>query len=205
MASYRRMRRHARQVRRAGMQPMMVINAERRPAPRRRRDPARTVGMALPLRTRPVRGHGRAGGRRRGGRTRRSPPGGHASSPEPPSPHGQSWPSAAKLGFPALAERIYAATNIFAAGGWLAAAARLEPVHIAAPASPGHRRAHPGRSVVGAPAPARESPRGTQTRSMARNRAKPSGWPARRSCPPPWTCGDGAHDYGWHAARPYRM
>ena len=28
MASYRRMRRHARHVRRAGMQPMMVINAE---------------------------------------------------------------------------------------------------------------------------------------------------------------------------------
>ena len=32
-----------------------------------------------------------------------------------------------------------------------------------------------------------------------------SAWPAQRSCPPRWTCGDGGHGSAWHAARPSPM
>ena len=54
-----------------------------------------------------------------------------------------------------------------AAGGWLAAATAARPVHAAAAASPGHRRARARGAVVGAPTPAREGPRGAHARRVA--------------------------------------
>ena len=49
MSTYRRMRRQARQARRSGLQPMMVINTGE-PVPRDRRRGAAAGGMAVPLR-----------------------------------------------------------------------------------------------------------------------------------------------------------
>ena len=79
---------------------------------------------------------------------------------------------------------------------------RARPVHVAASASPGNRRGYPVGAVVGAPAPARESPRRAQAASLARYRQGHRAGRVSRSCPPRWTCGDGARDSGWHAARP---
>ena len=125
MSSYRKMRRQARQVRRTGMQPMMVINSGDHPpetaaavllrfAWRYRSELAPaylaalmlTVGWWL-----------------------------HASHP-------RWWQYAlsvavvaawalaafgARIGVPALIERLYAATAALAAGGWIAAATALSP------------------------------------------------------------------------------
>ena len=99
---------------------------QRRAATRGSRNPARTVGMALPLRTRAAVVHDRSPGRRRvGARGNRPLVGMH-----PRRASVAAWAIVAggrKIGLSALAERIYAATSIFAAGGWLAAATKLSP------------------------------------------------------------------------------
>ena len=93
MTGYRRMRRHARQARRAGMQPMMVINpGDQLPelaaviiarwAWRYRSELAPLGSRLLPWRV-----SDRT-------RTPRCPPGGRSSSPAPESPPGCSPPSA---------------------------------------------------------------------------------------------------------------
>lgn len=126
MGSYGRMRRHARQVRRAGMQPMMVINAEPGHFP----EPAAIVLGRWAWRYRselaPVAVVAALAGA--GWWGHRAVPGwwplilAGASA--------ASWLAAtlgARLGLPTLAERIYAAGTTVAAGGWLAAATAAGP------------------------------------------------------------------------------
>ena len=179
----RRMRRQARQIRRGGMQPMMVINSGD-PLPELAVVLVLPLGVALPLRTRPA---------------LRWP------APSSASPAGCTPVTAAlvalvlgsatvtalvlvtfgaEVGSPRWLERLYAAVTVLAAGGWVAAAAVARPAHLAAAASPGHRRTGPGGAVVGAPPPPRPGPRGAQARGLARHRHARSGWPDHRSCPP---------------------
>ena len=126
MASYGRMRRHARRVRRAGMQPMMVINAEPGQLP----DPAAILLARWAWRYRselaPIAVMAALAGA--GWQAHRAVPAwwplilaGSAAA---------SWLAAtlgARLGLPTLAERIYAAGATVAAGGWLAAATAAGP------------------------------------------------------------------------------
>ena len=79
----------------------------------------------------------------------------------------------AKLGLASPMERAYAATTTFAAGAWLTVATgNVGPFTFSPlPASTHHRRGNPLRPLVGAPTPAREGSRGTQTRRMAGHRA----------------------------------
>ncbi len=126
MSSYRRMRRQARQVRRSGMQPMMVINSgDQHPvtagvvllrcAWRYRSELAPAYVAAVML----------AAGWWL-----------HASHPQwweyPLSIAAvAAWTLAAfgaRIGIPALVERLYAATAALAAGGWIAAATALGPL-----------------------------------------------------------------------------
>ena len=126
MASYGRMRRHARRVRRAGLQPMMVINAEPGQLP----DPAAILLARWAWRYRselvPIAVMAALAGA--GWQAHRAVPAwwplilaGAAAA---------SWLAAtigARLGLPTLAERIYAAGVTVTAGGWLAAATAAGP------------------------------------------------------------------------------
>ena len=166
VSSYRQMRRHARQARRAGMQPMMVINAGNQLP-----DPAaswpRPLRLALPVRTRPVAAMAALAGV--GWRpTRRSPLVAVSSPAQPPRLALAAF--GARLGSH-LAERLYAAPAPRRGGGWLAAATAAGPFTAAAAATAGHRRPGAGRAVVGAPAPAGEGPGGAQARRVAGHRA----------------------------------
>ena len=109
------------------------------------------MGMALPLRTRAAMVHDRSAGRWRvGARGNRPLVGVHSRRPSV-----AAWAVVAfgrKIGDSRpWSERIYAATVIFAAGGWLATATGLGPFTSPLPQVLSSRRAHSGRSVVGAP------------------------------------------------------
>ena len=84
------------------------------------------MGVALPVRTRPHRGHGRAGGA--GWQAHRAVPAWWPLILTCSA--AASWLAATlgkRLGLPTLAERIYAAGATVAAGGWLAAATAAGP------------------------------------------------------------------------------
>ncbi len=127
MANYRQMRRRSRQIRRAGMQPMMVINADPSQFPeataivlarwawRYRSELAPLAVMAA------LSGAGWWA---------------HAAFPRwwdliLACASAGGWLAVTfggRLGLPTLAERIYAASATFAAGGWLATAAAIGPL-----------------------------------------------------------------------------
>jgi hypothetical protein len=127
MANYRQMRRRARQVRRAGMQPMMVINADGSQFP----EPAAVVLARWAWRCRselaPVAVMAALLGASWWA---------HAAFPRwwgliLSASCAGAWLAVtfgARLGLPTLAERIYAASTTFAAGAWLAAAAATGPL-----------------------------------------------------------------------------
>ena len=169
MSTYRRMRRQARQARRSGLQPMMVINSgepfpetagvlllrwawryrsELAPARRHRRH--RVRGLVAARRPAALvgarRGHGRRG---RAGR----------------------WPPSARGGdCPRGSSACMRPTAIYAAGVWLAAATALGPFVSPLPQALAIGALDPVGAVVGTPAPARESPRRAQASSLARYR-----------------------------------
>ena len=126
MASYGRMRRHARRVRRAGLQPMMVINAEPGQLP----DPAAILLARWAWRYRselaPIAIMAALAGA--GWQAHRAVPAWWPLILTCSAAAG--WLAAtlgARLGLPTLAERIYAASAVVAAGGWLAAATAAGP------------------------------------------------------------------------------
>ena len=127
MANYRQMRRRARQIRRAGMQPMMVINAEGSQFP----EPAGVVLARWAWRYRseltPVAVMAALFGASWWA---------HAAFPRwwgliLSASCAGAWLAVtfgARLGLPTLAERIYAASTTFAAGAWLTVAAATGPL-----------------------------------------------------------------------------
>lgn len=127
MANYRRMRRHARQIRRSGMQPMMVINADSGQFPEpaaivlgrwawRYRSELAPIAVLATLAGAGYWTHaamGRWWGLILAGSC------------------ATAWLIAmlgTRLGLPTLAERIYTAGTVLAAGGWLAGAAAIGPL-----------------------------------------------------------------------------
>ena len=126
MASYRRMRRHARHVRQAGLQPMMVINAEPGQLP----DPAAILLARWAWRYRselaPLAVMAALAGA--GWQAHRAVPAWWPLILTCSA--AASWLAATlgkRLGLPTVAERIYAAGATVAAGGWLAAATVAGP------------------------------------------------------------------------------
>jgi FtsK/SpoIIIE family len=127
MANYRQMRRRSRQIRRAGMQPMMVINADSGQFP----EPAAIVLARWAWRYRselaPLAVMAALFGAGWWA---------HAAVPRwwaliLAGASAGAWLAVTfggRLGLPTLAERICAASAVFAAGGWLAVAAALGPL-----------------------------------------------------------------------------
>ena len=76
----------------------------------------------------------------------------------------------ARWRFPTLIERVYAAITIYAAGVWISAATAVGPFLPPLPQALANRRAYLVGAVVGASAPARESPGRAQAASLARYR-----------------------------------
>ena len=126
MSTYRRMRRQARQARRSGLQPMMVINSGE-PFPE-------TAGVLLLRWAWRYRSELAPAGRHRWPSWR--PPGGCTPRGRTGGPlvavlaGVAAWAVAAfgaRWGLPTRIERVYAATVIYAAGVWLSAATALGP------------------------------------------------------------------------------
>ena len=200
MTGYRRMRRHARQARRAGMQPMMVIGSGD-PLPElaavviarwawRYRSELAPLGIACAVAgLRIVRARRAvllvaAHPRRR--RYRRL--GARRLRCEVRPPH------AART---ALRGRDRARLRHLGR-----ARRRDRPACRTAPASARHRRAWCWRSRGGRTAGAARRSAWNAPSRYGRTSPATSGWPARKSCPPRWTCGDGEPCSAWHAARP---
>ena len=200
---YRQMRRHARQARRADMQPMMVINSG---------DPFPDLAIVVIARwawryrseLAPGSRRGRADRRRRMGPCRASRSGSTHTG-------GQSGRRVASDGVrranrPRAASRARLRQRGDPRGRSVAGPGRrARPARPAAAAGPGHRRGAAVGAVVGTPAPPRQGPRRAHPGRLARHRPRGRAWPALRSCPPRWTCGAGGHGSAWHAARPSPM
>ena len=169
MSGYRQMRRHARQARRAGMQPMMVINSGdpfpelaivviARWAWRYRSELAPLAAVAAALA-----GAGLVGARR----AARWRPAVLAAALAAAAAAGRVRREArpARPAGAALRRRGDARGRGVAGAG-----RRARPARRAAAARPGHRRAGAVGAVVGAPPPARQGPRGTDPRRLAGHR-----------------------------------
>ena len=198
MSTYRQIRRQTRRARRAGLQPIVVIDSPlpvpaavllARLAWRYRSEiaPATTAGAVLAAGWWLHHGHAALvavaarrlrPGRGRAVRIRRA----HRPGP---------------------ARRTGLRGRRRARGGRVARGRRAaRPVHLADAASPRRRHAHPRGPVVGAPAPpghgrecSARSPRGPTS-------PRRSACPAPRSSPPAWTCGAGGPGSAWPAGRP---
>jgi hypothetical protein len=168
MSSYRKMRRQARHARRAGMQPMMVINTGD-PLPdlaivaiarwiRRYRSELAPLGVAWFIAVFGIYVHAALS---------------------------RWWPVmltvttlaavalgvfGRRIGVGSRAERVYLAVAVAACGTWEAFAAVAGPFTPAASGRAGRRRAGAVGAVVGQPAPARQSPSGAHDSSVAGHR-----------------------------------
>ena len=189
MSGYRQMRRQARQARRAGMQPMMVINSGD-PLPElaiaviarwafRHRSAFAPFWVALAAFIAAGAAHGapramvgaRCGGNRRD-TARRSPSrfrscAGIRPAAGSPALVSRLWD---KCGIGRAIERAYAATVTATAGGWLAAAIAIGPISQAAAGSRAYRDGNSRYPVVVPPPAPRESPRRAQNIRLARYR-----------------------------------
>ena len=192
----RQMRRHARRMRRYGLQPMMVIGSRRPAAPNAA-----------------VMSRGGPGGYR----SELGPlwsPRSHAwaavccTRPTPrwrvialaAVPGVTACLGGARLGLPHAPAGIR--RDVAAARRLARRRGRGRPVALAAAAAPGHRRRRPGGPLVGAPAATSQGAGRAQARSLARSRPGSRAGRITGPCPPWWMCGDGGRGSPWPAARP---
>jgi S-DNA-T family DNA segregation ATPase FtsK/SpoIIIE len=96
----------------------------------------------------------------------------------------------ARMGLSRLAERVYAAAAVLAVGGWLAVAALLGPFNSPLP------------QVLAIGALVLAVPWWAHRRRRARVRVQRAACAAPRSSRPPSTCGDGGRGSDWPADRP---
>ena len=203
MTSYRRVRRQARQIRRSGMQPMMVINGDPSQFP----TPVGVILARFAWRYRSELAPFGVAAMTLGAACWT-----HAALAKwwPVILTGSSvaaWLIAslgARFGLASTAERAYAATATFVTGGWLAMATALGPFTPPLPQALGI-----GTVVLAVPWWAHR-----RRRAKVRVERTLAAWPdiarqlassALRSCPRPWMCGGGARGSGSHAARPSSM
>ncbi len=203
MTGYRQMRRQARQARRAGMQPMMVINSG---------DPFPELAIVVIARfawryrseLAPVALTGALAGA--GAWLHAAHPGAAAAVLAGSPGRRVRGRSVRQAGRPAPGRRARLRRRGAAGGRGVAGPGRrARPADPAAPAVPGDRRSPPARCRGGRTAAA--APGSGLSGPWPRGRTSParSGWPARRSCPRRWTCGDGGRGSAWHADRPSPM
>ena len=164
MSSYRQIRRQTRRARRAGLQPIVVID---HPFPVARRGDPGPVGVAVPLRDR-ARHHGGRGPR--GGLvgcTQRTRTGGLVLLAVSAVAACALVAFGARVGLARLAERVYAGTAALAAGGVARGRRLLGPFTSPIPQVLALGAAHPRGSMVGAPSPAGEGTRAADARRLA--------------------------------------